>query len=244
MSPLTFDSTFESLPAASILADARMRQQQGWRYVQTLAVNKDDGVDLVYAYMDMSTGKLVNLVVSDVAHGATVSSITEAFFEAFVFENEIHDLFGITFDGLALDFNGNFYRLASDKPMTVISPEQLAEREKQRKIAAAKAAKAAKAKEAAAGEGQQQPAEGAATKASAAAAENADAEMEAKLAAMDPEKAAKVRAAMKAKAAKAARAAKEAEAAATASASEATTADPMEKDVIEVEDGKGGQRNV
>lgn len=241
MSPLKFDSSFESLPAESILADAKMRQQQGWRYVQTLAVNKDDGVDLVYAYMDMATGKLVNLVVSDVAHGATVSSITEAFFEAFVFENEIHDLFGITFDGLALDFNGNFYRLASDKPMTVISPEQLAEREKQRKIAAAKAAKAAKAKAQAAGECEAQDAS---SKANPSVSSATDAEFEAKLAAMDPEKAAKVRAAMNAKAAKAARAAKEAATTNAANASNEIAADSMEKDVIEVEDGKGGQRNV
>lgn len=228
MSSLTYRSTFTDMAAADIHADAQRRAQEGWRYVQTLAVNKDGGVDLVYAYMDMGAGELVNLVVSDVAHNGTVVSITDVFFEAFVFENEIHDLFGISFDGLKLDFGGNFYRLATDKPMTVISSEQLAEREKQRKIAAAKAVKAAKAKAQASPE---------ASGEESASANDAD-DMEAKLTGMDPEKAAKVRAAMKAKAAKAAKAAKEAAQASVASA------ESIENDVIEVEDGKGAEQHV
>ena len=45
-----------------------------------------------------------------------------------------------------LDFAGKFYALSEEKPMTVISAEELARREKEAKIAAAKAAKIAKAK--------------------------------------------------------------------------------------------------
>lgn len=159
--------------------------------MQILAVNKDDGVDLVYSYM--KDGYLDNMVVHDVPRGAHVPSISDVFLEAFVCENEIHDLFGVSIDGIAIDFLGNFYQLSTEKPMTIISPEQLAEREKQRKIAAAKAAK--EAKKAAEGAG--------ATKGTDA---DVDAEFEAKLAAMDPEKAAKVRAAMEAKRAKQAQA--------------------------------------
>ena len=82
-------------------------------------------------------------MVHDVPRGAHVPSISDVFLEAFVCENEIHDLFGVSIDGIAIDFLGNFYQLSTEKPMTIISPEQLAEREKQRKIAAAKAAKEA-----------------------------------------------------------------------------------------------------
>lgn len=181
---MDFSCDFIPLQASDIHADAERRSAEGWRYVQILAVNKDEGVDLVFSYM--RDGLLENLVVSDVARDAHVDSISDVFFESFVCENEIHDLFGVTFDGLVLDFLGNFYRLSTEKPMTIISPEQLAEREKQRKIAAAKAAKEAKQ---AAGDG-------------AKDAKPSEEDMEAKLAAMDPEKAAKVRAAMEAKAKK------------------------------------------
>ena len=196
-----FSTDFKSLDAASVHADAVRRKAEGWRFVQILAVNNEDSADVIYSYM--KDGLLDNAVVERLPRGAHLESITDAYLEAFVFENEMHDLFGITFDGLAIDFLGNFYRVSTEVPMTIISPEKLAEQEKQRKLAekkakaaAAKAAKAAEASEAA-GEA---PAEGAPTEASAP---SIDAEMEAKLAAMPPEKAARVRAAMEAKAKKA-----------------------------------------
>ena len=94
------------------------------------------------------------------------------FLAAFPFENEAHDLFGLNVTNIAIDFKGGFYKVAMDKPMTVISPAQKAAREKAAKIAAAKASCAKPSEE----------------------------DLEKKLAGMDPEKAAKVRAAMEAKA--------------------------------------------
>lgn len=188
---MRFSTEFIPTLARDIHSDAQRRLSEGWRYVQILAVNKDDGVDLVYSYM--LDGNLENLIVPDVPRDAHLPSISDVFLEAFVCENEIHDLFGVTFDGLVIDFLGNFYRLSSEKPMTIISPEQLAEREKQRKIAAAKAAKEAKKAKEADGE-------------RGSASADDDAELKAKLASMDPEKAAKVMAAMKAKRAKEAKA--------------------------------------
>lgn len=184
-----FSTEFRTLATASLHEDAQARKDGGWRYVQMLAVNNEDSVDLIYSYM--KDGCLDNAVVESLPKDAVVPSITDLYLEAFVCENEIHDLFGITFDGLAIDFEGNFYRVSTETPMTIISPEKLAEQEKQRKLAEKKA-KAAAEKRA--------KAEGAATP--EAGSGIIDAEMEAKLAAMPPEKAAKVRAAMEAKAKK------------------------------------------
>ncbi|MBQ9955609.1 MAG: NADH-quinone oxidoreductase subunit C [Eggerthellaceae bacterium] len=183
---MAFQTEFTVIPLSELKACAQARKAEGSRYVQTLAVNTEAGVDIVYSFMlgdRMSNYKLVAVKESDV-----VPSITDEFLAAFIWENEIHDLFGITFEGISIDFGGKFYNVAVDKPMTVISPAQLAAREKAAKLAAAKAAK---------------------EKAGAPAA-SVDAELEAKLAGMDPEKAAKVRAAMEAKAKKeAARAAEQ-----------------------------------
>ena len=180
---MNFSQTFESLSLDSLHNFALSRKEDGWRYVQTLAVNKDDGVDLVYSFM--KDGNLVNSVISDVPRDAEVPSITDVYLAAFVFENEIHDLFGTNITNIAIDFKGNFYRVSTEYPMTIISPEQLAAREKAAKVAAAKAAK-----ERAAADKSEGTAEAAASK---------EDDMEAKLAAMDPEKAAKVRAAMEKK---------------------------------------------
>lgn len=191
-----FSTEFRTLAMQSLHEDAASRKDEGWRYVQMLAVNNDDSVDLVYSYM--KDGLLDNAVIEALPKDAEVPSITDLYLEAFVCENEIHDLFGITFKGLAIDFLGNFYRVSTDVPMTIISPEKLAEREKQRKLAEKKAkAEAAKQAKEAAVEGSSDASD------VDPQAASADAELEAKLAAMPPEKAAKVRAAMEAKAAKA-----------------------------------------
>lgn len=196
---MALETTFLPLALSDVPHMAAERKADGWRYVQTLAVNTEDGIDLVYSFMKDNV--LENLRVSGVRKGMQVASITSQFLAAFVFENEIHDLFGVDITGIAIDFKGHFYALSQSEPMTVVSPAQLAAREKAAKIAAAKAAKE---KAAAAGEGSASAKEGNA----------ADAALEQKLAGMDPEKAAKVRAAMEAKAKKEAAqaaAAKEAE---------------------------------
>lgn len=179
---MTLATEFIPLTVEGLPALAAEKKAEGWRFVQLLAVNTDDGIDLIYSFMKDSL--LVNYEIKGVQKGTVVPSITDQFLAAFVFENETHDLFGVDIKGIAIDFGGNFYAVSQKEPMTIISPEQKAAREKAAKIAAAKAAK----EKAAAGD-------------KPAAADDAAA-MEAKLAGMDPEKAAKVRAAMEAKAKK------------------------------------------
>lgn len=182
---MRFESRFETLPLACIHSEAQKRHEEGWRYVQICAVTlEEEGfVDLIYSYM--KDGTLLNYQVESVSRKDTVPSISDLYLEAFVCENEIHDLFGISIEGIAIDFLGNFYQLSTEFPMTITSPEKLAEQERAAKIAAANAAKEAKA-----------------TNTSKEDVARGDEELEAKLAAMDPEKAAKVRAAMEAKAKK------------------------------------------
>ncbi len=173
---MALHTTFETIQTADLLVLAEKKRDDGYRFVQMLCVNTEEGVDALYAFM--KGDRLENYTICGIDTSTeTVPSVTGFYLAAFPFENEAHDLFGLNITDIAIDFAGNFYKVAMDKPMTVISPAQKAAREKAAKIAAAKAAKAA---------GKDKPAD----------------DLEAKLAGMDPEKAAKVRAAMEAKAAK------------------------------------------
>ncbi|OGV51279.1 MAG: hypothetical protein A2X49_03700 [Lentisphaerae bacterium GWF2_52_8] len=40
----------------------------------------------------------------------SLPSITKIYFAALTYENELHDLFGIQIDGIAIDYKGKFYR--------------------------------------------------------------------------------------------------------------------------------------
>ncbi len=213
-----------------LLSHVQALKGVGARFVQMHAErNVDDGsYRLVYTFINVRAAQeqiardgnyaIENLVVEDIDQYQEIPSISSYYPAVFPFENEAHDLFGLAITDMQIDFKGFFYQVSIAEPMSVITPEVKAAREKAMKVRAAAEAKARKAAvekaaaaAAAAGEGAAgaavaQPAAAAGSDAqhdeAAAKAALKAAEMEAKLAAMDPEKAAKVRAALAAKAAR------------------------------------------
>lgn len=211
----------ELLPHVQALkgAAARFVQMHAERCV-------DDGsYRLVYTFINVRAAQeqiarggnyaIENLTVEGIDQYQEIPSISSYYPAVFPFENEAHDLFGLAITDMQIDFKGFFYQVSTAEPMSVITPEVKAAREKAMKVRAAAEAKARKAA-ATAGEGVAGAGDAAGAAAQPAAAIGSDAqhdeaaakaalkaaEMEAKLAAMDPEKAAKVRAALAAKAAR------------------------------------------
>lgn len=218
-----------------LLSHVQALKGVGARFVQMHAERcVDDGsYRLVYTFINVRAAQeqiardgnyaIENLVVEGIDQYQEIPSISSYYPAVFPFENEAHDLFGLAITDMQVDFKGFFYQVSTAEPMSVITPEVKAAREKAMKVRAAAEAKARKAAaekaaapaaaagESAAGAGD---AAGAAAQPTAAAGSDAQhdeaaakaalkaAEMEAKLAAMDPEKAAKVRAALAAKAAR------------------------------------------
>ncbi len=168
-----------------LLSHVQALKGVGARFVQMHAERcVDDGLyRLLYTFINVRAAQehiaqdgsyaIENLVVEGIDQYQEIPSISSYYPAVFPFENEAHDLFGLAITDMQIDFKGFFYQVSTAEPMSVITPEVKAAREKAMKVRAAAEAKARKA-----------------------------AEMEAKLAAMDPEKAAKVRAALAAKAAR------------------------------------------
>lgn len=214
-----------------LLSHVQALKGVGARFVQMHAERNvaDGSYRLVYTFINVRAAQehiardgsyaIENLVVEGIDQYQEIPSISSYYPAVFPFENEAHDLFGLAIIDMQLDFNGFFYQVSTAEPMSVITPEVKAAREKAMKASAAAEAKARRAAAekaaaaAAAGEGAGDAA-GAAVQPAAAAGSDAQhdevaakaalkaAEMEAKLAAMDPEKAAKVRAALAARAAR------------------------------------------
>lgn len=227
-----------------LLSHVQALKGVGARFVQMHAErNVDDGTyRLVYTFINVRVAQeqiaqdgsyaIENLVVEGIDQYQEIPSISSYYPAVFPFENETHDLFGLAITDMQIDFKGFFYQVSTAEPMSVITPEVKAAREKAMKVRAAAEAKARKAAAekaaaaaAAAGESAASAgdasavasagdAAGVAAQPAAAAGSDAQhdeaaakaalkaAEMEAKLAAMDPEKAAKVRAALAAKVAR------------------------------------------
>jgi ech hydrogenase subunit D len=58
---------------------------------------------------------MTNLIFS-VGEDEEVISISDIFPPAFLYENEIHDLFGINIKMMNVDYKGNLYRLSQKTP--------------------------------------------------------------------------------------------------------------------------------
>lgn len=214
-----------------LLSHVQALKGVGARFVQMHAErNVDDGTyRLLYTFINVRAARehiakdgsyaIENLVVEGIDQYQEIPSISSYYPAVFPFENEAHDLFGLAITDMQIDFKGFFYQVSTAEPMSVITPEVKAAREKAMKVRVAAEAKARKAAAAAAAAGKgaagagdaagavvAQPAAAAGSDAqhdeAAAKAALKAAEMEAKLAAMDPEKAARVRAALAAKAAR------------------------------------------
>lgn len=110
--------TFTNVALADVTRIVADFKSRGYGFVQLCASTLEDSCDLLYAFTDPEAAEPGMIgVVANVPDGVHVPSITEWYPAAFVFENETHDLFGIDFDGINIDFGGNFYTLSMDYPM-------------------------------------------------------------------------------------------------------------------------------
>ena len=92
-------SVFVPVEASELLAKVRSMKADGYRLGQACATKCKDGHIKVMVPEDME-----------------LQSITGEIWSAFIYENEMHDLFGIKFKNLELDYQGNFFRVAQKTP--------------------------------------------------------------------------------------------------------------------------------
>jgi len=90
-------------------------QSEGWRLAQ-ISVTVKEKLDVIYSLSyDADPQELLNLRLEH-ERGTVLQSISDIFPYAFLYENEMHDLFGIDIEGINLDFHGEFYKLAKKTP--------------------------------------------------------------------------------------------------------------------------------
>ncbi len=105
---------FQEIAVTDLLPHVRALRQQGARLVQISATRLPEQLELTYSF-DCER-QLTNLRLHVPAVGACVPSITSIYWCAFLYENEMHDLFNLTVEGLAVDFHGHLYETAVKFP--------------------------------------------------------------------------------------------------------------------------------
>ena len=98
----------------TLLSQAAIRKLEGCRFVTATCLNAADGFEILYHFdknYQLTTLRL------HVGPDQVVPSITGTYLAAVLIENEIKDFFGISFVGLATDFQGRLL-LTESAPRT------------------------------------------------------------------------------------------------------------------------------
>ncbi|HQP30876.1 MAG TPA: NADH-quinone oxidoreductase subunit C [Deltaproteobacteria bacterium] len=86
---------------------------KGYRLVQICCVKEPEALVLHYTFD--KDYELVDLKIS-ISPEAQVPSITAVYPCAFLYENEIHDLFGVAIQDINVDFKGLLYKVSVPRP--------------------------------------------------------------------------------------------------------------------------------
>ena len=105
---------FVSVDLSQLLTKVKDLKADGYRFAQACATTmEEDHYEIIYSFDKAHKLKNLRLTISQ---GEEVESITGDFWPAFIYENEMHDLFGIKFTHMALDYEGKFFKVTEPAP--------------------------------------------------------------------------------------------------------------------------------
>ncbi|MDR1183458.1 MAG: NADH-quinone oxidoreductase subunit C [Coriobacteriales bacterium] len=92
----------------------------GWRFVNLCGSAVEGGVELIYSFSNGEPFENLRLIAGP---DDDIPSISDLYFNAFVFENEVHALFGTRITDMVIDFGDSFYATSVPTPMNPVSPD-------------------------------------------------------------------------------------------------------------------------
>jgi ech hydrogenase subunit D len=88
-------------------------RSSGFRLVQICTTTLADCYEMNYSFDKDLQFKNIRFIVGP---GESVPSISRIYTNAFLYENEIHDLFGITIENIIIDYHGTLYQTSIPAP--------------------------------------------------------------------------------------------------------------------------------
>ena len=111
------ENEVEIKSSAELLKTVEGLKSDGYRYATMICLKANEGHDLIYIFE--KDYKLKNLRYY-LKPGEKPKSVSGIYLCALLIENEYQDLFGLTFEGLAIDYKGHLY-LTPNSPKTPLA---------------------------------------------------------------------------------------------------------------------------
>ena len=108
------EQRFVNIEPAELFNRVQDLKAQNCRLVQICCTTMKNGMfEILYSFD--KEGELASLRL-EVSPETEIDSITKIYWAAFIYENEMHDLFGLKVQHMELDFGGHFFRVAEETP--------------------------------------------------------------------------------------------------------------------------------
>ncbi|HHV74227.1 MAG TPA: NADH-quinone oxidoreductase subunit C [Thermoanaerobacterium sp.] len=109
----------------NLKSEVKKYHDGGYRFVTETCLNLEDKFKIIYTFAIGYDLENIHIITD----GKNVPSVSDIYTCALAVENEIKELFGVEFDGLAVDFGGNFM-LGESSPISPQADIEIIRREK------------------------------------------------------------------------------------------------------------------
>lgn len=111
-----------AIELSKLLSEVDQLRSANWRLVQILCIGEAGGAELTYSFgTDGERGLEMRSLRFTARTGTSVPSITALYPAAFLYENEIRDLFGVQIERIVGDWLGKVYDVAKDTPFKKVT---------------------------------------------------------------------------------------------------------------------------
>jgi len=122
---IEFQDLRETTPER-LLGEVQEMRNSGYRLVQ-IGATRTEGFEINYSF-DRNLA-FVNLKIRLADNDQVIPSITDVYWSAFLYENELHDLFGLQIRNINIDYQGNFYKVTrpaafAERPVVAPRPKR------------------------------------------------------------------------------------------------------------------------
>ena len=104
----------EPAAAGDLLSIVQDIKTVGFRLCQICATAAGESLEILYTFEADNILKNYKLTID--AKAPELQSISVTYPYAFIYENELHDLYGVKFKNLTLDYGGKFFKISKETP--------------------------------------------------------------------------------------------------------------------------------
>ncbi len=112
---MSSEQTVETVEQAMLFEKVSDRKSKGQRLIH-ICCTKKDGYEITYAFDNAYNVENIRIQITE---DTEIESVSPIYSYAFLYENEIKDLFGVKIKNITLDYNGGLYRTAVKTPFNV-----------------------------------------------------------------------------------------------------------------------------